>query len=1343
MTSRIVSASAPGTSSSSAQENPSPAKPSTSAKAWLVLALRKDLDLNGDGKLSFKEFSQGRTSGNISGEHQAELAQMDQTAFDALEQTDGVGDGRVDFAVLAGNKHLVDQIAYYGNPLPSDFLLSSLTASGQIADPSALTPDEQKKLADLSQKLCTSGFDSLTLDEKTVVQRAATNLLRLDSSLGGLAAGTEPTPDQLSTAITTLTQRIGYETGTTPVASGVDPKNFDYQSLLGGGTGSDQLSLFAYNSVANQVKAEAGSLGQTDQIGTIYVPYLQQERSNGGLLGGTTDGAEEPMSAEQQAFVDEWTQTNGPITSDNVGQLTTDLAAKFPPEAGWSFQTKQISNPWVGQLENLGTLQGQANQAYRDWNANGTPKVISPTHRAQALIQELQAKQQAFAGAVSTLNDPKAWAIMDYLEGKSYDWKNDFFGDSGLGKLADLSPDSPEWDQLANDRNDRAVPYEERQKYIDAAKLATSPEQADNLDILRVMGEDETRYNKEDWQSWLDGQADVAPYAQATQMPSAAQQDFSVAASTLNNPSAWALMDLLEGPTTDMHNDLVGDNGLGKLAQLSPESAEWDQLPADKAVPDKATRQAMIDAAKIILSPEQTANRDVLRALGDNPEYNREDWQGWLDAQPPALYDLNHWMGRLSQGAGDILKPIHVDRDRLSTGVSVVMGIFTLGIGNAIHTGTHKPGYSAEQQFVVDQLRAQGRDPTVLEKAMEEARDEWTDAVWESAVMAGAGVAMALIPGIGVTASAVSRAAATAARVGGNALGATGRVVGGAVGAVVSVVDQAVIGGLGNLFTTLGAKVPAAARAAWDSLVKRAGEGARPQELASLARTAQEGLEGLPPGTLMSQGTSLLTQVKELAGKLRRASEAEAALAAPTTPKSPAQLAGQDLAGVAWSNASQTRGKVTVNGQSFDVVKTVEGQVLTGKFEQGESRFKALDASTGQPTGALLYKADDGSGWFQGGLKGGMEQPEVADGTAAAALPDKLELAALPENVRAKIWAELGIEEQLHILSTDKGLCKAFGEAAATIEMQGEHIVTAMEILPNLDHIKLTGFVTPEQLQLLENAQSLKSLDMSGVVNFTDELYNVLNGMGLAQRLRSLAIPSVKVPGDRLAALAAGAPNIERITVTGPITPEQLAALSEMPNLKSLDLSLATGLTDDCVRRLEQLPLESLNLSNSTAITDAALASIERLPNLKSLDLSGCTKVRGQGLANLQTLEHLENLNLSGCTGIGSGDIEHLGALVQLKSLTLGDMHRLAYDRLARPGPNRPSPLLRLQQLESLDFSDTRRFFGNDNLPVLMELPNLRNLNVRGCDEITEEGLTELRNRQPPLNIQGPGFMHP
>ena len=108
-------------------------------------------------------------------------------------------------------------------------------------------------------------------------------------------------------------------------------------------------------------------------------------------------------------------------------------------------------------------------------------------------------------------------------------------------------------------------------------------------------------------------------------------QQFLGAVRTLNNPSAWELMKVIEGPGAE--HDTVGEANLGKLAQLTPESPEWDQLPADKAVPDTKTRQDMIDAAQLILRPEQTANREKLQSLGANSDrYNKEDWQGWIDA---------------------------------------------------------------------------------------------------------------------------------------------------------------------------------------------------------------------------------------------------------------------------------------------------------------------------------------------------------------------------------------------------------------------------------------------------------------------------------------------------------------------------------------------------------------------------------------------------------------------------------------------------------------------------------------------------------------------------------------
>ena len=1478
----------------------------------LLLSNRKYLDLNNNGLLSYEEFSQRLHASEISAEDQTTLATIDQAAFDAVAQTDGQPDGQVDLRILSANNYLVNQIARYGNPVPSGFLLASLSASGQIADPNALTPEEQKMLADLAQKLCTSGFELLSADEKTVVQRAATNLLRLDSSLGGLAAATAPTPEQLSAGITTLTNRMGYELDRKPASSGVEPKNFDYQSLLGGGTGADQLSLFAYNSVANQVKAEAGSLGQTDQIGTIYMPYLKQEETQiGGLVGGTTGGAEKPLSAQQKTFVDEWTQTHGPLSADNMGQLTAALTEKFKPEAGWSFQTQKIPDPWVGQRENIGILQDQEHQAYREWNPDGTPKVISPSHRAQALNRELQAKQPAFVRAVTTLKYEKAWAIMDYLEGKEFDWKNDLVGDNGLQQLAGLTPDSPQWDQLAADRPDRAVPREERQKYIDDAKVAISPEQAGNLSALKALGDNADRYNKQDWQSWLDAQADVAPYAQSSQTPSAAQQDFSVAVSTLNKPSAWALMDLLEGSGFEMHNDLVGDIGLGKLAQRTPESPEWDQLPEDKAVPDKATRQAMIDAAKLIGSPEQTANREALRALGANPEsYNRQDWQSWLDAQPAALYDLNHWLGRLSQGAGEILKPIHVDRDHLSKGLNILFDVL-LGIGNAVHTGTHKPYYSDEQQFVVDQLRAQGRDPKALEKAMEEAHDEWVDAVIESSFMAAAGVAMAAIPGIGVSASIVSRAAATAARVGESALGATGRVVGGTVGTMVSVVDQATIGGLGNLFTTLGVKVTAAAKAAWDKFVQRAGEGADPQELTPLLATAREGPEFLETASqLTAEQTSQLQQLRSLEAQLKRASEAQAALAVPSkqlapepvptaptasppseivpaepsvaTPKLPAEIPDEYLPEVKWNNQGETIGEVKVYGKSFGVVKTTEGQVLTGKFEQrhfaayepkangkfqgfyyqaGNGRwyrgrlqggadegpantaqaqvtlagpgkegagspgsvaaasktpstaqlaeqsqakiqwqneaktrgivilddqsfdviktvdgevltgrikrssgwFKELAPSRKQFTDVRYFEAQDGSGWWREGSQPTAPlnvRQDPAD-IPGEGVPEVFPLTNLPKDRLAAIFEHLDPATRQALLSANHELRDILRLEVHDITVSGSDLQKSIAVFPNAERIEISGQVTPEQLALLANLKRIKHLDLSRV-NLTSEHLDALNP------LRSLSSIELNLRIGELPALAASGAvfsKVVRLKLTGEVTPEKLALLENAKNLKHLDLSECT-LTSESVQQLARLKnldsidlsvngnklealespeqllakidrlklnglvspgqldllakakkLSHLDLSYCSGITNTRLPYLKKIKTLRSLDLTGCSAITNRGLKTLAAISGLTSLNLKWCWNITNPGLANLGRLKGLTALNLSHCENISNEGLAELG--------KFKSLTQLDLSGCSRI-KNLGLASLVRLKELTSLNLSHCSEISNKGLAHV-----------------
>ena len=101
------------------------------------------------------------------------------------------------------------------------------------------------------------------------MRQAVANMLTVAEGEGTQAAA--PSEGQFSAGINTLRQHTRYERKLEPVP-GVEQKNCDFQSLLGGGTQTDLYNLFLYNSVGNQIKAETpGNLGQSDTVVTHYV----------------------------------------------------------------------------------------------------------------------------------------------------------------------------------------------------------------------------------------------------------------------------------------------------------------------------------------------------------------------------------------------------------------------------------------------------------------------------------------------------------------------------------------------------------------------------------------------------------------------------------------------------------------------------------------------------------------------------------------------------------------------------------------------------------------------------------------------------------------------------------------------------------------------------------------------------------------------------------------------------------------------------------------------------------------------------------------------------------------
>jgi internalin A len=113
-----------------------------------------------------------------------------------------------------------------------------------------------------------------------------------------------------------------------------------------------------------------------------------------------------------------------------------------------------------------------------------------------------------------------------------------------------------------------------------------------------------------------------------------------------------------------------------------------------------------------------------------------------------------------------------------------------------------------------------------------------------------------------------------------------------------------------------------------------------------------------------------------------------------------------------------------------------------------------------------------------------------------------------------------------------------------------------------------------------------------------------------------------------------------------------LQRLTELKNLKRLDLSF-TYVTDQGIERLRQLPqLEELTLDTAEFITDAAISYLRANKSLRKLNLRG-TDITDISLPYIAELTGLRSLDLS-YTQLGDLGIESLPALANLEELNLG-----------------------------------------------------------------------------------------
>lgn len=316
--------------------------------------------------------------------------------------------------------------------------------------------------------------------------------------------------------------------------------------------------------------------------------------------------------------------------------------------------------------------------------------------------------------------------------------------------------------------------------------------------------------------------------------------------------------------------------------------------------------------------------------------------------------------------------------------------------------------------------------------------------------------------------------------------------------------------------------------------------------------------------------------------------------------------------------------------------------------------------------------------------------------------------------------------------------------------------------LPRLRHLVLDGNFTDAGLIHLQNAPSLKILDIKGLQNITDagleqladiatlehvNLYwnrNITDkGVAYLKKLpalRELNINFSKVADEGLAHLKQVKTLESLVLPDNDITDKGLADLAQLSQLKKLDVGgdisdvgvghlakltklknlhiCGKDITDEGVRQIAELTeLRELDMSGCPGLTEEGIRQLARLPNLSDLDIDGCPKLDDNALPELAKIKGLKKLGLSFAdTGMTVSSLARLNCLSNLKELDIRDIN-LGSNALDISG---------LTEIERLTiYIGEKKAFTDRDLDCLTNLKNLKNLQLNP-HKFTDSGVAKL-----------------
>ncbi|MBS0202204.1 MAG: hypothetical protein JSS49_04830 [Planctomycetes bacterium] len=191
----------------------------------------------------------------------------------------------------------------------------------------------------------------------------------------------------------------------------------------------------------------------------------------------------------------------------------------------------------------------------------------------------------------------------------------------------------------------------------------------------------------------------------------------------------------------------------------------------------------------------------------------------------------------------------------------------------------------------------------------------------------------------------------------------------------------------------------------------------------------------------------------------------------------------------------------------------------------------------------------------------------------------------------------------------------------------------ALQGKPSLKRCSLSlARISDESAAALASLHSLQALDLRSQVECSEKGLQILLQM---HQLQEVSL-SDRLVNDELLQDLGVFPNLKVLNVRSMfVTDKGLTAISRLPGLQTLRITLAENVTRVGLRHLADMPLKrleityfnaadadvkelrgvtalrKLQLMNASRITDAAIPSFSEMPNLKELELVGATLSRG------------------------------------------------------------------------------------------------------------------------------------